>query len=531
MDELRYWADQFGKGRISRREFIGRSTALGVSMALASSLLPGGAMAADPKKGGFARFAMAHGATTDTLDPGTWPDTFTQCAFYGAMCNNLTELDSEGQVVGDLAESMEAADKAKKWIFKLRKGVTFHNGKDLTAQDVVATFQYHMGPNAKSAAKSLLEAVTSVKADGPQTVVFELKDGNADFPTLVSDYHLSIFPAKDTSGIDWEKGIATGAFSLEKFEPGVSAHLKRNPNYHKDGKPYFDEVEFLRVADVSGRTNALTGGEVHFAAACDLKTLGMLKKNPDINILEVTGIGHYTFAMDTTVAPFNDANVRQALKFAIDRQSIVDKVFQGHAAAGNDNPIAPSIKYAIDPEPKHVFDVERAKFYLGKAGLKSLDLELSVADAAFNGAADAAVLYADSARKAGINITVKREANDGYWDNVWMKRPWCAVYWGGRATCDWMFSTAYAADAVWNDTKWKNPRFNELLMSARSELDDAKRGAMYGEMQQIVHDDSGTVVLVFNNYVNALSKKLAHGNVAGTWDMDGLKMAERWWFA
>jgi peptide/nickel transport system substrate-binding protein len=158
-------------------------------------------------------------------------------------------------------------------------------------------------------------------------------------------------------------------------------------------------------------------------------------------------------------------------------------------------------------------------------------VELSVAEAAFNGATDAAVLYSDSAKKAGININVKREANDGYWDAVWMKRPWCAVYWSGRATCDWMFSTTYAAEAAWNDTKWKNPRFNELLVTARSELDDAKRSGMYAEMQQLVHDDSGTVVLVFNNYVNALSKKLGHGQVVGTWDMDGLKMAERWWFA
>lgn len=530
MEELRYWAGQLQKGRISRREFIGRSTALGVSVALASSLLPKGALA-EPKKGGFARFAMAHGASTDTLDPGTWPDTFTQCAFFGAMCNNLTEIDSSGQIVGDLAESMEPSDKAKKWVFKLRKGLTFHNGKNVTATDVVETFNYHMGKDSKSAAKSLLDAVTSVKSDGPNTVVFELKDGNADFPTLVSDYHLPIFPAEDGGGIDWESGIGSGAFSLEKFQPGISAKLKRNPNYHKNNMPYFDEVEFLCVPDVAGRMNAVIGGEVHFSAACDLKTLGMLKKSPDIDILEVTGIGHYTFAMDTTVAPFNDPDVRMALKYAIDRQAIVDKVFLGHAAPGNDNPIAPSVKYGIDPEPKHVYDVEKAKFHLKKAGLDSLAVDLSVADAAFTGAVDAAVLYADSAQKAGIDITVKRESNDGYWDAVWMKRPWCAVYWSGRATCDWMFSTTYAADAAWNDTKWKNPRFNELLSAARSELDETKRAGMYAEMQQLVHDDSGTIVLVFNNYVNALSKKIGHGEIVGTWDMDGLKMAERWWFA
>lgn len=530
MEEIRYWAGQLQKGRISRREFIGRSTALGVSIAVASSLLPKGALA-EPKKGGFARFGMGQGATTDSLDPGTFPDTFTQCAFYGAMANALTETDAGGQIVGDLAESFSPEDKGKKWVFKLHKGLTFHNGKDLTATDVVESFRHHMGADSKSAAKSLLSPVTDIKTDGLQTVIFELKEGNADFPTLVSDYHLAILPAKSGGGIDWQAGIGSGPFVLEKFDPGINAKFKRNPNYHKDGKPYFDEIEFVRIADGSARTNALLAGEVHFASACDPKTLGLLKRNPEIDILEVTGLGHYTFAMDTSVAPFNDPNVRLALKFAIDRQAIVDKVFLGHASPGNDNPIAPSVKYAIDPDPKHVYDVEQAKFYLKKAGVTTLDVELSAAEAAFTGAIDAATLYADSAQKAGINLTVKREADDGYWDAVWMKRPWSACYWSGRPTCDWMFSTTYAADAAWNDTKWQNARFNELLVSARGELDDKKRAAAYAEMQQLVHDDSGTIILVFNNYLNAASKQIGHNAIAGNWDMDGLRMAERWWFA
>jgi peptide/nickel transport system substrate-binding protein len=530
MSELDYWAGRFFKGQISRREFIGRAGALGAT-ALTSNLVAKIANAAEPKKGGFARFAMAAGATTDTMDPGTWPDTFTQCAFYGAMCNNLTEIDASGKVVPDLAESFEPDATAKKWVFKLRKGVTFHNGKDVTATDVVETFKYHMAPNSKSAAKSLLASVTNVTSDGPNTVIFELTGGNADFPALVSDYHLPIMPAKDGGGMDWAKGVGSGAFSLENFNPGVSAKFKRNPNYHKNNLPYFDEVEFLSVPDVSARTNALTTGEVNFMAGCDLKTLNLLKRNTKINILEVEGIGHYTFAMNTQVAPFNNPDARRALKYAIDREEIVKKVFLGHAKAGNDNPIASSIQYATDPQPKYTYDADKAKFYLKKAGLDSLTIDLSVAEAAFPGATDSAVLYSAQAAKAGINIKVDREPNDGYWDNVWMKKPMVAVYWSGRVTCDWMFTSTYADGAAWNDTNWKNARFNELLLAARSELDNSKRAGMYAEMQQIVHDDGGTIVLVFNNYVNATSKNMQHGDLVKTWDMDGFKMAERWWFA
>ena len=143
----------------------------------------------------------------------------------------------------------------------------------------------------------------------------------------------------------------------------------------------------------------------------------------------------------------------------------------------------------------------------------------------------AGVLYQEQAKAAGIALNIVREPNDGYWDNVWLKKPWVASYWGGRPTCDWFFTVVYAKGAAWNETKWANPRFNELLVAARSQTDDKKRAPMYAEMQQLVHDDGGAIVLVFNNYVDAHSKKVAHGQIAANWEADGLKIAERWWFA
>ena len=110
---------------------------------------------------------------------------------------------------------------------------------------------------------------------------------------------------------------------------------------------------------------------------------------------------------------------------------------------------------------------------------------------------------AASAKAAGIDITVVREPNDSYWDNVWLKKAWCMSYWSGRPTADLMFTTGYAADAAWNDTSWKNDRFNELLVAARSELDHAKRGAMYAEMQELVAEQGGVMVLMFYNYMGA----------------------------
>jgi peptide/nickel transport system substrate-binding protein len=531
MTELEFWKQQAGKGRISRREFIGRATALGASTALLTTMLSEVGLAQEPKQGGTARFALAHGATTDALEPGNYLDTGTQVPFWGSMSNSLTEVDVDGNVVGDLAASIEPSDDAMSWVFKLHKGLTFHNGRDVTADDVVASFQHHMGPDSKSAAKSLLEAVKEIKADGKETVIFTLNGANADFPYIASDYHIPIMPRNDDGSVDWQSGIRTGAFVFESWEPGVRAKLKRNPNYHKSGMPYLDEVEFLSIADNTARTNALISGEVDWIGRADLKTLSLLERNPDVQITEVTGYGHYVYAMLTTVPPFDNVDVRLALKWAMNREDIAKKVFFGHATPGNDNPIAPSIKFATNPEPVFTYDPDKAKFHLKKAGLSSLKVDLSAAETGFSGSVEAAVLYQEHAKAAGIEINVVREPNDGYWDNVWLKKGWMASYWSGRPTIDWMMTTTYAADAAWNETAWRNPRFNELLVAARGETDEKKRAGMYAEMQQLVHDDGGVVVVVFNNYVEAHSKKLAHNAIAANWEADGLKLAERWWFS
>ena len=154
------------------------------------------------------------------------------------------------------------------------------------------------------------------------------------------------------------------------------------------------------------------------------------------------------------------------------------------------------------------------------------------AGAAFAGAVDASQLYQSSAKPAGININVVQEPADGYWSNVWLKKPWCACYWSGRATEDWMFTSAYAAGAPWNDSHWDHPRFQELLITARAELDSGKRRDQYTEMQMILRDEGGVIIPMFANWVQAVSNKIATPeNVGNLWQMDNSRLAERWWNA
>jgi peptide/nickel transport system substrate-binding protein len=372
-----------------------------------------------------------------------------------------------------------------------------------------------------------LDQVSSIRKDGNNRVIFELSGGNADFNFVASDYHIAIQPSKDGK-VDPTDGIGTGGYVLKEFEPGVRFLAERHANFYKSDRAWFDEIEMISIIDPAARQNALATGEVDTIDRIDLKTAHLLARQSGVNLEEVTGTKHYTFPMRTDTAPFDDNNVRLALKYALKRDELVEKVLYGHGTIGNDHPIAPSNQYHASTLPQREYDPDKARFYAEQAG--GIKVQLSAADAAFPGAVDAAVLYQEHAAAAGIDIEVVREPNDGYWSNVWMNKPWGACYWGGRPTEDWMFTTAYQGGASWNDTFWKNDRFDELLIMGRAETNRDTRRAIYYEMQQIVSEFGGVVVPMFANYVFATTDKVGHGAMAGNWDMDGAKYFERWWF-
>ena len=522
-------AAEAGAGAISRRQFMARAAALGAGGVLSSGLFAQAVQAAMPKQGGKFRVGVAHGSTTDSLDPATFENGY-MAVLNVTKNNHLAEVTVNG-LEPELAESWEASADAATWRFKIRQGVEFHNGKTLDANDVVASINHHRHEDSKSAAKALLKPVTDVGIEGGDTVVISLDGGNADFPYIISDYHIAILPA-DGDGIDWQSGAGCGGYRLDAFEPGVRSDFTRFENYWKaPHRAHFDEVELLSIVDVAARTNALQTGEIDAMDRCDLKTVHLLAKTPGVRVEETTGTGHYSIPMRTDTAPFDNNDVRLALKYALDREALLKTVLRGHGTVGNDHPISPANHFHASELPQRTYDPDKAKFHLQQAGLSTLSVDLSAADAAFAGAVDAAVLYKEHAAPIGIEINVVREPNDGYWSNVWMNKPWGMCYWGGRPTEDWMFSTAYAAGAAWNDSFWEHERFNKLLLLARAELDQALRREMYVEMQTIVSNEGGVVVPLFNNYVFATSDKIGHGELAGNWDLDGSKLTERWWFA
>ncbi|WP_172297928.1 ABC transporter substrate-binding protein [Pseudoruegeria sp. HB172150] len=512
--------------RFTRRGLLRTGAAAGV---LAATGLPAIAQA---KRGGHLKMGLNGANTSDSWDGRTHSDIFIISAALGAVFDALTEVGADGALKGELAESWESSSDAKTWTFNLRQGVTFHNGKPFGADDVIESLKMHVGEGVKSAAQPIVAAIAEMNKITDHQVQFVLAEGNADFPYLLADYHLLMYPAGQIDEAI-ANGIGTGLYKVESFDPGVRFVGTRVDSHYKDGESgWFDTVELIAINDITARMNALLTGQVDVINDIDFKTESLLKANPMTEIFEVTGNQQFTFPMLTDVSPFDDNNIRNAIKYAVNRQEMVDKILLGHGGVGNDSPIGPANQYYYSDMEQTAYDPDKAKFYLKEAGLDSIDVDLSVSNAAFTGATDAAQLYQASAKAAGININLIQEPADGYWSNVWLKKPWCACYWSGRATEDLMFSTAYATGAPWNDTHFENERFMELMSAGRTEFDSDKRREIYYEMQQIVHDDGGAVIPMFANFVGAKTNKVMNsGSIGNVYKVDNGRVAERWWAA
>lgn len=511
---------------LSRRGVLAGTAALG-------ALAGGGirpARAAEPKRGGLLRVGFGTGSTVDDLDPSRVGEAFKVTLARGTLRNNLTEISPAGELVPELAESWDSSPDAKTWQFKIRQGVTFHNGKPLTAEDVVASIDYHRGETNRSGARSLLADIEELRTDGPNGILVRLKRGNADFPFYTSIFQLQICPLVDGKP-DVLSGNGTGPYVLKEFAAGVRATGTRNPNYFRADKAWFDAFEFRALLDATARTNALLTNAVDVVIPADLQTIDLIKRRPGIEVYSVQAKHHHVFPMRVANAPFENNDVRLALKYAFNREAHITKILKGFGGIGNDQPISPSDPFYARDIPQRPYDPDRARFHLKQAGLSNLEVSLSASDSPYVGCVDACTLFREYAAPAGITVNVVREPQDGYYANVWMKRPFLASYWVGRPTADMILTTVYSSGSSFNETGWKNERFDTLLNEARSMLDHDGRAQRYAELQRMLHDTGATIIPAFSSYVGAHSNKLAHGAIGGNAEADDFKIAERWWFA
>jgi peptide/nickel transport system substrate-binding protein len=525
-DQLDYLAKRAGAGKLSRRDFMGKASALGLSAAAASTMFANAALAEGPKKGGDLKFGSTGGESTNSLDPATYA---SQVPYHNGrqFGDTLVKVSASGDIEPSLAESVESTPDAKTWMFKLRQGVEFHNGKTMTGDDVLKTMERHSNEESKSGALGIMRNIESMKVEG-DTFSVTLTNPNADLPFLMSDYHLIVQP---NGGMDDPAaGVGTGPYKMEVNEPGVRHMYTKHANYWGDDA-HFDSVEILAINDATARTAALQSGQVQLINRLEPKIAGLLSRAPGVSVQSTPGRGHYVFIMHVDTAPFDNNELRLALKYAINREEMVEKILRGYGSVGNDMPINSAYPLFDSSIEQRTYDVAKAKEHYAKSGHDGSPIILRTADGAFPGAVDAAQLFQQSAQAAGIPLEIKREPNDGYWSEVWNKQPFCASYWGGRPVQDQMYSTAYLSTADWNDTKFKDPDFDAMLLAAKAELDGAKRKELYSKMGNKVRDEGGLICPMFNDFIDGVSDKLAGWVTNPNDEMMGGYATRKMWFA
>ncbi|UUZ70218.1 ABC transporter substrate-binding protein [Polaromonas sp. P2-4] len=487
-----------------RRDVLAMLMAGGMQATLAGSLagLAGVAHAQTPRRGGRIRVAGATAAINDTLDPAkqsNQSDYIRGSMFY----NGLTVLDGSLTPRPALAEEFTTKD-ATTWVFKLRKGVVFHDGKPLVPADVVFSLMRHKDPATASKAKALADQIEDVKATGPNEVTIKLKAPNADLPVILGTFHFHIVKDGTT---DFNAGIGTGPYKVKEFKPGVRSIAVRNDAYWKPGRPYLDEIEYVGIGDEGARVNALLSGDLDLVGSVNPRSVQRVRDSAGHAIFE-TQAGQYTdLVMRRDGGPGANPDFVLAMKYMFDREQMKRSIALGHAVVANDQPIDPTNRFYFAGLPQRAFDLDKAKFHLQKANLGSAPIPVVASPAALY-SVEMALVMQQTAQKLGLNLDVKRMPADGYWSNHWMKSPVGFGNVNPRPSADTLFTQFFKSDAAWNESGWKNEKFDQLLVAARAETDNTKRTRMYADMQVLVHEQGGIGIPLFLASIDGHSKKL-----------------------
>ena len=479
--------------------------------------------AAEPKRGGRIRVASLSSSTADTLDPAKG-DLSTDYTRHYMLYSGLTAYDENLVARPALAESIESDDQVR-WRIDLRSGVSFHDGKDLTAADVVYSLLRHKDPASSSRMSTVAQQFVDCRAAGPSRVELTLASANTDLPATLAASHFLIVQDGTT---DFSRAIGTGPYKLKEFRPGVRTVGVRNENYWLEGRPYLDWIELIGIPDEPSRVNALLAGDVQIISSVNPRSTRRLDRSSKHDVLE-TPSGLYTdLIMREDMHPTSNPDFARAMKYLFDREVIRRALFRGYAAVANDHPIPPSNPYHNADLPQREYDPDKAAFYLDRSGLKGVRLPMFASPAA-DGSVDMASIVQEAAAKIGLRLGVSRVPADGYWSNHWMRHPLGFGNVNPRPTADLAFSLFFKSDAPWNVSGWNNPQFDQLLLAARGEGDQTRRRQMYADMQELVHHECGVAIPVFISFIDVFHTDIKGFSAIPTGGLMGYSFADKVW--
>ncbi len=405
------------------------------------------------------------------------------------LMNRLVRPDLEGKPSPDLAVSWSANSDATEWTFKLRQSVKFHDGTDFDANDVLYTLGRVQDPELDSPARSTIKMVEKIEAVDSHTVRMKLSAPYADLPLQLMDYRLRMIPEGSGDKIA-TSGIGTGPFKLEKFDAAGVTVLSANKDYW-EGPPGVARMEIIGIPDAQARVQALLSGQLDLERGITQQQR-VLFENSDRYKLQDIPTGNWRgIVFRTDVEPFTNPKVRKAVRIAADRKAMLELVLGGGGVASCDTPVAPTDQYRLKMNCPQ--DIEGAKRLLKDAGHAdglSFDIHVSSLEPSWVTIAEA---YQQQVAPAGIKANIVLVPTDGYWKDVWRKKPVVMTRWNQRPA-DQILHEAYLGGAPWNESYLNDPKFDALLAAARRELDFDKRHSLYLDAQKYLFEQGGTLI-------------------------------------
>jgi peptide/nickel transport system substrate-binding protein len=497
---------------LSRRTFLaigggGVSAAFlaacaGTSSTPAASPSSGTAAAGTPKRGGTLRVGSI-GSNADVLDT-TYSSTDIDQQRNQNVYDSLKYISDDLPYQTDyaLADSIELNAAATVATVRLKKGVEFHNGKTLTADDLIFTMKRILDPNKPGKAFKSFAAVdpAGLKKLDAQTVQFTLKTPDSLFAQRWGAAATNIVP----TGFNPAKPVGTGPFKVQSFTPGSRSVLVRNPNYWMSGQPYLDQVEIIDFSDDTSRMAALLSGQID---AIDGVDPADLKQIPSSGFAtQITKSGFYQpITMRVDKAPFNDVRVRQAMRLLVDRPQMIAQAYSGYGQVANDMPFPADPAY---PDlPQRVQDIDQAKSLLKAAGHEGLAVTFTTAPEN-GGLVATAQVFAQQAAAAGVKVTVKNVTPTSY-DAGFSTWPFTNGYWAANIL-GLGYSTRFLAGAGLNDSHWNDPAGAALYADLLKTTDAAKQKTYAAQLFQRFYDQGPDIVHSFKNNIDVYSSKF-HG--------------------